>query len=155
MKFGVVPDFTTLPKPKHIAHAAISALKYFSSVPPVSHEVLNVWVANSWPLPYSAASFSVLSFGVASWALISGVPALSWPKIGVIKNHASERSRGKDQLSRLLEPVESGETVVIARDGKPVAELVRLKKNTGFPFDIARDHPLAPLGDEWWQPMNE
>ena len=53
MKFGVVPDFTNLPKPKHIAHAAISALRYFSSVPPVSHELLNVCVANSWPLPYS------------------------------------------------------------------------------------------------------
>src|ERR1700682_609148 len=69
MKFGVVPDFTTFPKPKHIAHAAISALRYFSSVPPVSQDVLNVCVANSWPLPYSAASFSVLSFGVASGAL--------------------------------------------------------------------------------------
>src|SRR3974377_1399093 len=52
-----------------MAHAAISALRYFSSVPPVSHEVLNVVVANSWPLPYSSASFSVLSFGFASWAL--------------------------------------------------------------------------------------
>src|ERR1019366_4930740 len=63
------PLFTTLPNPKHMAHAAISALKYFSSVPPVSHEVLNVVVANSWPLPYSSASFSVFSFGLASWAL--------------------------------------------------------------------------------------
>src|ERR1019366_1908479 len=51
-----------------MAHAAISALRYFSSVPPVSQEVLNVVVANSWPLPYSSASFSVLSFGFASWA---------------------------------------------------------------------------------------
>src|SRR5450759_2591362 len=69
MKFGVVPDFTTFPKPKHMAHAAISALRYFSSVPPVSQDVLKVWVANSWPLPYSSASFSVFSFGLASWAL--------------------------------------------------------------------------------------
>src|ERR1017187_10025684 len=52
-----------------MAHVAISALRYFSSVPAMSHEVLNVVVANSWPLPYSSASFSVLSFGLASWAL--------------------------------------------------------------------------------------
>src|SRR5674476_128093 len=69
MKFGVEPLLTTLPKPKHMAHAAISALRYFSSVPPASQDVLKVVVANSWPLPYSAASFSVLSFGFASWAL--------------------------------------------------------------------------------------
>lgn len=25
----------------------------------------------------------------------------------------------------------------------------------GFPFDIAREHPLAPPGDEWWQPMTD
>jgi hypothetical protein len=43
---GVVPDFTTLPSPKHIAHAPISAPRYFSSEPATSQEVLNVWVAN-------------------------------------------------------------------------------------------------------------
>ena len=48
----------------------ISALRYFSSVAPTSHAVLNVAVGNSWPLPYSSASFSVASFGFASAALI-------------------------------------------------------------------------------------
>ena len=33
----------------------------------------------------------------------------------------------KTQLSRLLEAVESGERVVIARGGEPVAELVRYR----------------------------
>jgi len=58
----------------------------------------------------------------------------------------------KTQLSRLLELVEEGETVVIARAGKPVAELVRVRK-TGLPLGIAQQDRLAPPGDDWWQPM--
>lgn len=61
----------------------------------------------------------------------------------------------KTQLSRLLELVESGETVVIARQGKPVAELVPARKKAGFPFGIAREEPLVPPGDEWWAPMSD
>jgi antitoxin (DNA-binding transcriptional repressor) of toxin-antitoxin stability system len=60
----------------------------------------------------------------------------------------------KTQLSRLLELVEEGKTVVIARDGKPVAELVRARTK-GLPLGIARNEPLAPPGDEWWQPMSD
>jgi prevent-host-death family protein len=58
----------------------------------------------------------------------------------------------KTQLSRLLELVEQGETIVIARHGKPVAELVRARK-VGFPMGIAE--PLAPAGDAWWQPLSD
>ena len=36
----------------------------------------------------------------------------------------------KTTLSRLLEEVEGGETVVIARNGKPVAELVAISRPT-------------------------
>lgn len=61
----------------------------------------------------------------------------------------------KSQLSRLLELVEEGETVVIARHGHPVAELVPARRKTGFPFGIARDEPLVVPGDEWWQPMSD
>jgi prevent-host-death family protein len=61
----------------------------------------------------------------------------------------------KTQLSKLLELVENGETVVIARHGKPVAELVRVKRKKKFPFDIARNHPLVPPGDDWWRPMTD
>src|ERR1035437_7198043 len=68
-KLGVVPDLTTLPRPKHTAQAAISALRYFSGAPVTSQDGLNVAVANSWPLPYSAASSSTASFGLASAAL--------------------------------------------------------------------------------------
>ena len=45
-----------------------------------------------------------------------------------------------------------GETVIIARHGEPVAELVPARRKAGFPFGIAREEPLVPAGDEWWQP---
>ena len=61
----------------------------------------------------------------------------------------------KSQLSRLLELVEEGETVVIARHGQPVAELVPARRKTGFPFGIAREEPLAAAGDDWWQPLSD
>jgi prevent-host-death family protein len=61
----------------------------------------------------------------------------------------------KSQLSRLLELVEEGETVIIARHGEPVAELVPARRQTGFPFGIARAEPLVAAGDEWWQPLSD
>ena len=61
----------------------------------------------------------------------------------------------KSQLSRLLELVEEGETVVIARHGQPVAELVPARRPKGFPFGIARQDPLVAPGDEWWQAMSD
>lgn len=61
----------------------------------------------------------------------------------------------KTRLSHLLQLVESGEKVVIARHGKPVAELVRPVLKAGFPFGIAANDPLVPKGDEWWQPMTD
>jgi len=61
----------------------------------------------------------------------------------------------KSQLSRLLELVEEGETVVIARHGEPVAELVPARRKAGFPFGIAREEPLVAAGDDWWQPMSD
>ena len=61
----------------------------------------------------------------------------------------------KSQLSRLLELVEEGETVVIARHGQPVAELVPARRKGAFPFGIARAEPLVAYGDVWWQPMSD
>ena len=61
----------------------------------------------------------------------------------------------RSQLSRLLELVEGGETVIIARHGQPVAELVPARQKTAFPFGIAREQPLVPAGDGWWQPMSD
>jgi prevent-host-death family protein len=60
----------------------------------------------------------------------------------------------KTQLSRLLELVEDGETVTIARHGKPVARLVPVR-STGLPFGAAKNDPLVPKGDAWWQPMTD
>jgi prevent-host-death family protein len=60
----------------------------------------------------------------------------------------------KTRLSQLLELVEQGETVIIARDGTPVAELVKVTKK-GFPFGIAKGDLLVPEGDDWWQPMSD
>ena len=60
----------------------------------------------------------------------------------------------KSQLSRLLELVQEGESVVIARHGRPVAELVPAR-HKGFPFGIAREQPLVSPGDDWWQPMSD
>jgi antitoxin (DNA-binding transcriptional repressor) of toxin-antitoxin stability system len=50
--------------------------------------------------------------------------------------------------------VEEGETVVIARHGRPVAELVPVRQ-AGFPFGIAREEPLVAPGDDWWKPMSD
>jgi prevent-host-death family protein len=63
--------------------------------------------------------------------------------------------QAKSQLSRLLELVEEGETVVIARHGQPVAELVPARQKGGFPFGIARKDPLVPEGDDWWRPLRD
>jgi prevent-host-death family protein len=63
--------------------------------------------------------------------------------------------QAKSQLSRLLQLVEEGETVVIARHGEPVAELVPARRKAGFPFGIARDEPLVAAGDDWWRPMSD
>lgn len=61
----------------------------------------------------------------------------------------------KSKLSRLLELVEDGETIVIARHGEPVAELVPVRRKGGFPFGVAAKEPLVASGDDWWQPMRD
>jgi len=49
------------------------------------------------------------------------------------------------QLSRLFELVEEGETVVIARRGEPVAELVLARRKSGF-------RSVSPAQNRSWQP---
>ena len=61
----------------------------------------------------------------------------------------------KTQLSPLLDLVESGETVVIALQGLPLAELIPARKKLGLPFDIARESLLVPRGDDWWEPLTD
>ena len=44
----------------------------------------------------------------------------------------------KTTLSQLVEAAEAGETVVLARAGKPVVELVRLKKKRGIKLGVLK-----------------
>ena len=60
----------------------------------------------------------------------------------------------KTRLSHLLELVEQGETVTIARHGKPIAQIVAIQKQ-GLPMGSAANHPIVPTGDDWWQPMTD
>ena len=60
----------------------------------------------------------------------------------VVNIHAA-----KTHLSKLLERVERGETIVIARAGKPVAELVPVKPRVDFVFGTLR-HLLADFDDD-------
>lgn len=55
----------------------------------------------------------------------------------------------KTHLSKLLEQVERGETVVIARAGKPVAELTALKPRADFIFGGLKD--VVWYDDSTWE----
>jgi prevent-host-death family protein len=64
----------------------------------------------------------------------------------------------KTQFSKLLDRVLEGETVLITRNGVPVAELVPARKRP-FPLGSGRDDPnlnrAALASDEWWRPMTD
>ncbi len=55
----------------------------------------------------------------------------------------------KTHLSKLLERVEKGETIVIARAGKPVAELTAVKPRADFVFGAMKG--LIWHDDETWE----
>lgn len=61
----------------------------------------------------------------------------------------------KTRLSHLLQLVESGEKVVIARHGKPIAELVPAGKSGGLKLGTGSPELLLNKGDDWWQPMTD
>lgn len=54
----------------------------------------------------------------------------------------------KTHLSKLLERVEKGETIVIARAGKPVAELIGFKPKVDFVFGGLKDQVV--WDDDAW-----
>ena len=63
----------------------------------------------------------------------------------------------KTQFSRLLEMVAQGGTVVIARNGSPVAELVPCRKK-GIQLGSGRkDAAVDPQGasGDWWKAMTD
>ena len=63
----------------------------------------------------------------------------------------------KSQLSSLLAAIERGETVVICRNGTPIAELRRvhvvddpLRQNPALQGVVFHEDPTAPLQPEDW-----
>jgi antitoxin (DNA-binding transcriptional repressor) of toxin-antitoxin stability system len=63
----------------------------------------------------------------------------------------------KARLSALLAAVEQGETIVICRSGKPIAELRRaglvedpLKQSPALQGVVFHESPVAPLSSEDW-----
>lgn len=59
----------------------------------------------------------------------------------------------KTQLSRLLERVEGGEEIIIARAGKPVARLVALAQESGRTPGRLKGQIKIP--DSFWDPMSD
>ncbi|MFN7924088.1 MAG: type II toxin-antitoxin system prevent-host-death family antitoxin [Bryobacteraceae bacterium] len=66
--------------------------------------------------------------------------------------------QAKTQFSRLLDTVMQGESVLITRNGVPVAELIPARRRP-FPLGAGRNDPAinqaALDGDEWWRPMTD
>jgi prevent-host-death family protein len=64
----------------------------------------------------------------------------------------------KTHFSKLLDRVLEGESVVITRNGVPVAELIPARKRP-FPLGAGREDPDVDhevLNDDaWWQPMTD
>jgi len=59
----------------------------------------------------------------------------------------------KTTLSRLVEAVESGETILLARAGKPVARLVGLGARRGIKLGVLRGRLPARLLDDIAKPL--
>ena len=62
----------------------------------------------------------------------------------------------KTHFSRLLEQVAQGESIIIAKNGAPIAEIVPYQKK-GIELGAGTGDPLvndaALAGDEWWRAM--
>ncbi len=58
----------------------------------------------------------------------------------------------KAQLSRLIAQVEAGEEVIIARNGTPVARLVRVRKPRGTP-QFGSMKGLIEIDDSFFDPL--
>lgn len=59
----------------------------------------------------------------------------------------------KTHLSRLLEKVQQGEEVIIAKAGKPIAKLVKVQKPSPRKFGTARG--MVKFYSGWNDPMTE
>lgn len=69
----------------------------------------------------------------------------------------------KDQLPALVRAVESGEKVVITRNGKPVVDVIPHKRKGGIDFEGLRrwkeengiDQIVGPIPDDFDDPLPE
>lgn len=59
----------------------------------------------------------------------------------------------KTHLSRLLERVQQGEEIIIAKAGKPIAKLVKIEKPSPRKFGTARG--MVKFHPGWNDPMTE
>ncbi len=58
----------------------------------------------------------------------------------------------KTHLSRLLDQVQNGEEVIIARSGKPVARLVAIQSVVGH-RQLGKDEGLVEISDDFDAPL--
>jgi prevent-host-death family protein len=61
----------------------------------------------------------------------------------------------KTTLSQLVEAAEAGEKVVLARAGKPVVELVRLKKKRGIKLGVLKGKVPEKLIEDIARPLSK
>jgi prevent-host-death family protein len=59
----------------------------------------------------------------------------------------------KTTLSQLVQAVEEGERVVLARSGRPIAELVRVEKRRGIRFGTLKGQISAKLARDIAKPL--
>ena len=65
-----------------------------------------------------------------------------------------QRARGQTHLSRLLARTATGEQIVIAKAGRPVARLVPIGTATGG-RDLGRDRGLVWVADDFDAPLRD
>ncbi len=61
----------------------------------------------------------------------------------------------KTTLSQLVEAAEAGETIVLARAGTPVVQLVRLKKKRGIRLGLLKSKIPEQLIEEIAKPLSK
>lgn len=61
----------------------------------------------------------------------------------------------KTTLSQLVEAVEAGERIVLARAGKPVAELVRMRRTKGVKIGVLKGRLDEKAIDRIAKPMSK
>ncbi len=60
----------------------------------------------------------------------------------------------KTTLSQLVQAVEDGERVVLARSGRPIAELVRVQRPRGIRFGTLKGKVSAKLARDLAKPLS-